>query len=81
MLLLIAGSGDKPGAVVPVPILPQTWYVIEPGAWHVVVQAPGTIAAWAEASGLVEDRFEFSDDEQDFLTGCRHVFFPDSVAE
>jgi cytidylate kinase len=78
-LILCAGRGATPGEVVPVPMLPQTWYVIEPGTWHAVVQAPGTIAAWAEASGLSEDRCNFTTEQLEFLRGCRRVFFPASV--
>jgi cytidylate kinase len=55
-LLLLAGRGEQHGPVVALPMLPQTWYVIEPGAWHAVVQAHGTICAWAEADGLREER-------------------------
>ena len=48
-VLILAGRGDAPGPITALPMLPQTWYVIEPGAWHAAVQAHGTICAWAEA--------------------------------
>jgi cytidylate kinase len=54
-VLALAGRGDAPGPVVALPMLPQTWYVIEPGAWHAVVQAHGTICGWAEDVGIAED--------------------------
>jgi len=54
-VLVLAGRKDTPGHVVALPMLPQTWYVIEPGAWHAVIQAHGTICAWAEASGIGEE--------------------------
>jgi cytidylate kinase len=54
-VLVLAGRGDCPGHLSALPMLPQTWYVIEPGAWHAVVQTHGTICAWAESSGISED--------------------------
>ena len=54
-VLALAGRGEHPGHVTALPMLPQTWYVIEPGAWHAVVQSHGTICAWAESSGISED--------------------------
>ena len=57
-VLVLAGRSDHPGHVVALPMLPQTWYVIEPESWHAVVQAHGTICAWAESSGLTEDHHE-----------------------
>ena len=57
-VIALAGRGDHPGHVVALPVLPQTWYVIEPGCWHAVVQQPGTICAWAESRGIREERQE-----------------------
>lgn len=55
-VLVLAGRGDAPGTITALPMLPQTWYVIEPGAWHAAVQSLGTICAWAEATGISEER-------------------------
>ncbi len=55
-IVVLAGAGERPQAPTALPMLPQSWYVIEPGVWHAVVQIPGTICAWAEASGIGEDR-------------------------
>ncbi len=57
-IIALAGRGDQPGRVVALPMLPQTWYVIEPGCWHAVIQTPGTICAWAESRGIREERAE-----------------------
>lgn len=63
-VLVLAGRGSSPGEPVALPLLPQTWYVIEPGAWHAVVQIPGTICAWAEASGIRELRADLTPAQQ-----------------
>ena len=63
-VLVLAGRGPSPGEPVALPLLPQTWYVIEPGAWHAVVQIPGTICAWAEASGIRELRADLTPAQQ-----------------
>jgi cytidylate kinase len=55
-ILCLAGRDESPGHVVALPMLPQTWYIIEPGAWHAVIQAHGTICAWAESERLSEER-------------------------
>jgi cytidylate kinase len=63
-VLALAGRGDAPGPVVALPMLPQTWYVIEPGAWHAVIQQHGTICAWAEATGISEEFAAIDDGQQ-----------------
>jgi hypothetical protein len=63
-VLVLAGKGSEPGRPVALPILPQSWYVIEPGSWHAVVQEPGTVLAWAEASGIHERRQALSEADQ-----------------
>lgn len=55
-ILALGGRGDAPGRIDALPMLPQTWYVIEPDCWHAVIQAHGTICAWAEAIGITEER-------------------------
>ena len=55
-VLVLAGRDDTPSAVVALPMLPQSWYIIEPGCWHAVVQTPGTICAWAESSTITEQQ-------------------------
>jgi len=60
-VIVLAGRGEEPGEVVALPMLPQTWYVLEPGAWHAVAQMPGTICAWAETAAIVEERWALSD--------------------
>ena len=59
-VLVLAGRDDLPGELTALPILPQTWYIIEPGCWHAVVQDPGTICAWAEASAIEEETQKLS---------------------
>lgn len=59
-ILALGGRGDAPGRIDALPMLPQTWYVIEPDCWHAVIQSHGTICAWAEAIGITEERRELS---------------------
>jgi cytidylate kinase len=75
-ILCLAGRAPKPGHVVALPMLPQTWYVIEPGAWHAVIQAHGTICAWAEASGIAEDSTELGNDQLAELEAYLGVYLP-----
>lgn len=75
-LLCLAGRGEKPGHVVALPMLPQTWYVIEPGAWHAVIQAHGTICAWAEAMGIDEESAELTSDQLSELDAYIGVYLP-----
>lgn len=75
-VLVLAGRGEHPGRVVALPLLPQTWYVIEPGAWHAVVQTPGTIGAWAEASGIVDDNAELDHDQLAEMRAYLAVYLP-----
>ncbi|TVR40879.1 MAG: (d)CMP kinase, partial [Planctomycetota bacterium] len=42
-VLVLAGRGEDPSYLLAMPLLPQSWYVIEPGTWHAVFQVPGTI--------------------------------------
>ncbi len=75
-VLALAGRHDKPGHVNALPMLPQTWYVVEPGAWHAVVQSPGTICAWAEASGIEEEQRDLTPGQIDELNGFLSVYLP-----
>jgi cytidylate kinase len=75
-VLVLAGRGAAPGQVDALPILPQTWYVIEPGAWHAVIQDHGTICAWAESSGISEDRHPLAPAQQDELRAFLEVYLP-----
>ena len=62
-VIVLAGSDSKPSDLQVVPMLPQSWYVIEPHVWHAVVQLPGTIAAWAEASDIVEEHHQLNENQ------------------
>ena len=75
-MLVLAGREAEPGRVVVLPMLPQTWYVIEPETWHAVVQTPGTVAAWAEASGIDEQRAALNEDQLAVLASFRQVYLP-----
>ncbi|MDA3960779.1 MAG: (d)CMP kinase [Planctomycetota bacterium] len=76
-VIVLAGREAKPGELTAVPMLPQTWYVIEPGAWHAVVQTPGTICAWAEASGIKEQRCHMDGEQLAGLHGFLSVYLPE----
>ena len=75
-VLAFAGCGERPGHVLALPMLPQTWYVIEPGCWHAVVQQPGTICAWAESRGIREERQELSPEHRAELDAYLDVYVP-----
>ena len=75
-VLALGGRGDKPESIVALPMLPQTWYVIEPGTWHAVVQQPGTICAWAESSQISEERCDLEPQDLDVLTTFLKVYVP-----
>ncbi len=75
-VIALAGRGEHPGHVVALPMLPQTWYVIEPGCWHAVVQQPGTICAWAEARDIREERQELTPDHRAELEAYVDVYLP-----
>lgn len=75
-VLALAGRGPDPSHVVALPMLPQTWYVIEAGAWHAVIQAHGTICAWAESSGIAEELRDLSADQRAELDQYVGVFLP-----
>jgi cytidylate kinase len=75
-VLALAGRGAAPDHVVALPMLPQTWYVIEPGAWHAVIQAHGTICAWAESSGIVEEYCDLTPDQIAELAQFVAVYIP-----
>lgn len=77
-VLALAGRAEQPGEVVAMPVLPQTWYVIEPGVWHAVVQTPGTICAWAEASSIREERSALSPSQLGVLATYLAVYLPGS---
>jgi cytidylate kinase len=76
-VMVLAGRSPVPDLPVAVPMLPQTWYIIEPGAWHAVVQTPGTICAWAEASGIVEERAELGPERLAVLRSWLAVYLPE----
>jgi cytidylate kinase len=75
-ILCLAGRGDGPGELAALPMLPQTWYVIEPGAWHAVIQEHGTICAWAEASTIREERRALGADQLAELRAFLNVYLP-----
>ena len=75
-VLCLAGRGDKPGHIHALPILPQTWYVIEPGAWHALIQCPGTICGWAENQGISEERRELTAGQLAELRAFLSVYLP-----
>lgn len=75
-VLVLGGKEEHPAWPMAMPMLPQTWYVIEPHVWHAVVQAPGTICAWAEASTISEERSPLSEYHQDILASYFQVYFP-----
>ncbi len=75
-VLVLAGRADKPGHVNALPMLPQTWYVIEPGAWHAVIQAHGTICAWAETSGISEEHRDLTPPQLAELQAFLDVYLP-----
>ncbi len=75
-IMLLAGRGREPAAIHALPMLPQMWYVIEPGAWHAVIQAHGTICAWAEAAGIHEDHHLLSDAQRAEIDAQLAVLLP-----
>ena len=75
-IIALAGRGEHPTHVVALPMLPQTWYVIEPGCWHAVIQQPGTICAWAETRGLGEDCLPLSPEQIGELNQFVDVYLP-----
>jgi cytidylate kinase len=75
-VLCLAGTAEEPGHLVALPMLPQTWYIIEPGAWHAVIQAHGTICAWAESSGIREETRELTNDQLAELNAYTSVYLP-----
>lgn len=75
-VLVLGGRGRLPSNLVALPMLPQTWYVIEPGCWHAVVQEHGTICAWAEAESIQEDRAELEPGQLAELRQFLQVYLP-----
>lgn len=75
-VLVLAGRGDAPGTITALPMLPQTWYVIEPGAWHAAVQAHGTICAWSEAVGIREERAGLSQGQVREMAQFLDIYLP-----
>jgi cytidylate kinase len=75
-ILCLAGRGAAPEHVVALPMLPQTWYIIEPGAWHAVIQAHGTICAWAESDRISEERRELTANQIAELESYLGVYLP-----
>jgi cytidylate kinase len=76
-VICLAGTGAQPGRIVALPMLPQSWYVIEPGVWHAVVQLPGTIAAWAESSVIREQRAELDELQRKVLARYLDIYLPE----
>ena len=75
-VLCLAGTAENPGHVVALPMLPQTWYIIEPGAWHAVIQTHGTICAWAESSGIREEQRELTNDQFCEVNAYTTIYVP-----
>lgn len=75
-ILCLAGTAEEPGHIVALPMLPQTWYIIEPGAWHAVIQSHGTICAWAESSGIREEQRELTNDQMSEMGAYVGVYLP-----
>lgn len=75
-VLCLAGRDDRPHHINALPMLPQTWYVVEPGAWHAVIQAPGTICAWAESTSIDEERQELTHAQLLELQSFLSVYLP-----
>ena len=75
-VLLLGGNGEHPHHLVALPMLPQTWYVIEPGAWHAVIQVQGTICAWGEATGIHEDTFELTPEQIAEMRAYLDIYLP-----
>lgn len=75
-VLALGGRGEAPGRIDALPMLPQTWYVIEPDCWHAVIQSHGTICAWAEAIGITEERRELTAGQRGELAQFVTVFMP-----
>ncbi|MBA2482419.1 MAG: (d)CMP kinase [Planctomycetes bacterium] len=75
-ILCLGGVAEHPHHIVALPMLPQTWYVIEPGAWHAVIQVQGTICAWAESSGIREERADLTPEQIAELNAYLDVYLP-----
>lgn len=75
-VLVLAGRGSAPDRLVALPMLPQTWYVIEPGAWHACVQIQGTVCAWAESTGIREERNPIDATQRAELDAALAVLMP-----
>ncbi len=79
-VICLAGDAAEPDRLLALPMLPQSWYVIEPGVWHAVVQIRGTICAWAEGSEIREDRHALDPSTQEVLAAWLRVYLPDEMA-
>jgi len=75
-ILCLAGTAEEPSHVVALPMLPQTWYIIEPGAWHAVIQSHGTICAWAESSGIREEQRDLTNDQFSEMGAYVGIYLP-----
>lgn len=75
-VLVLGGHGGPAHHLNALPMLPQTWYVIEPGAWHAVIQAPGTICAWAESTAIREEHRAMTPGQLAELKAFLGVYLP-----
>ena len=75
-VLCLAGRDDRPHHINALPMLPQTWYAIEPETWHAVIQAPGTICAWAESADIIEEHKELTHAQLLELQAFLSVYLP-----
>lgn len=75
-ILCLGGTGEVPHHLVALPMLPQTWYVLEPGSWHAVIQAQGTICAWAESSAIREEQVLLTAEQLAELRAYLDVYLP-----
>ena len=78
-VLVLAGSGDRPGLPTALPILPQSWYVIEAGVWHAIIQIPGTVCAWAEACDIAEEHEDLDQVQRQVMWQYLAVYLRDDL--
>ena len=78
-VLVLAGAGQRPAMPTALPVLPQSWYVIEPGVWHAVIQIPGTVCAWAEASTIAEEHHPLDEAQRRVMWQYVSVYLRDDL--